>query len=247
MPSAIASTITSGSCSKARASAPGSSPRDLDLRDPHRRAQPRRLDEHRQAERSSAAGVALADRRVVHLRQPGARHQLLEQRPCPSHTAEAITPGAHVGHVEQLEQPLHGAVLAERAVQHREDHVGARAGRRPGSSATGSPSRDQRPSRAMRTSTGSCPPSASPRAPPPRTPARPRARSSARRRGRRPSRRAPASRLSGAARCSRPPRTCRLRSPPSCPRRPRRRRRPLLDHLPSCASSVDRALALHRH
>ena len=41
------------------------------------------------------------------------------------HSDEASTPGADVGHVEQLEQALDGAVLAERAVQHREDGVGA--------------------------------------------------------------------------------------------------------------------------
>ena len=41
------------------------------------------------------------------------------------HSADARTPDADVGHVEQLEQALHRAVLAERAVQHREHDVGA--------------------------------------------------------------------------------------------------------------------------
>ena len=31
--------------------------------------------------------------------------------------------GADVGHAGQLEQPLHGAVLAERAMEDGEDHV----------------------------------------------------------------------------------------------------------------------------
>ena len=43
-------------------------------------------------------------------------------------TAEASTPAADVGHVRQLEQSLDGAVLAVRAVQHREDDVEAEAG-----------------------------------------------------------------------------------------------------------------------
>ena len=38
-------------------------------------------------------------------------------------SAEAATPGADVGDAGELEQPLHGAVLAERAVQHREHDV----------------------------------------------------------------------------------------------------------------------------
>ncbi len=41
------------------------------------------------------------------------------------HTAEAATPGADIGHIERLEQPLHRAVLAERAVQRREHDVRA--------------------------------------------------------------------------------------------------------------------------
>ena len=48
------------------------------------------------------------------------------------HTAEAATPGAHVGDVERLEQPLHDAVLAERAMQQRERRHLLRAVRSPG-------------------------------------------------------------------------------------------------------------------
>ena len=64
------------------------------------------------------------DRAVVDLGQPGVRHQLLEH-----HLVHAQRrgehAGAHVRDVEALEQALHGAVLAERTVQHREHDVDA--------------------------------------------------------------------------------------------------------------------------
>ena len=47
-------------------------------------------------------------------------------------SAEAVTPGPTYGDAGELEQALHRPVLAERAVQHREDDVDAaeRAGDR---------------------------------------------------------------------------------------------------------------------
>ena len=47
-------------------------------------------------------------------------HRLVHADGRPEHA------GADVGHVGQLEQALHRAVLAVRPVQHREDHVDAR-------------------------------------------------------------------------------------------------------------------------
>ena len=46
------------------------------------------------------------------------------------HSAEASTPAPTYGHARELEQSLHGPVLAERAVQHREDDVDIRERRR---------------------------------------------------------------------------------------------------------------------
>ena len=68
--------------------------------------------------------AALADRHVVHLRDPVRRHQLLEDRLVHRHGGGHHA-GAHVRDVEQLEEALHGAVLAEGAVQDGECHVGA--------------------------------------------------------------------------------------------------------------------------
>ena len=60
---------------------------------------------------------------VVDLGDPRAPHQLLEQ-----HLVHAdrtrLDAGADVGDVQGLQQSLDGAVLAERAVQNRKDHVG---------------------------------------------------------------------------------------------------------------------------
>ena len=64
------------------------------------------------------------DRAVVHLRDPRLRHQLLEDDLVHADGARQDA-RAHVRHVEQLEQALNGAVLAERAVQDREDDVHA--------------------------------------------------------------------------------------------------------------------------
>ena len=104
------------------------------------------------------------------------------------HAAEASTPEPTYGDVEQLEQPLDRAVLAERPVQDREDGVGveqpaARAQRR-----ARSPSWRHVPSRASSTPQHLVPGRAQARrAPTRRSRARRRARRSARRRARRPS------------------------------------------------------------
>ena len=103
------------------------------------------------------------------------------------HSALASTPAADVGHVEQLEQPLDGAVLAERAVQRREHGVGARAARGRGAAPAPRPraSRCRRARAARRAPRGR--PGPGPRAPRRPRPARRRAPTSARRRGRRSS------------------------------------------------------------
>ena len=95
----------------------------------------RRLDEHRQAERARARASTVRcsrERRKRPRARPRSRpaaiaargHQLLEE-----HLVHAQRRGrdarADVGHVERLEQPLHGAVLAEGAVQRGERDVGA--------------------------------------------------------------------------------------------------------------------------
>ena len=131
-PAAAASTIASGSCSNAVSSAAGSSASVAGADDPDRRSEPRRLDEHGQAERAQvrehelALGRELlgADRPVADLRQPGVGHQLLEHDLVHAQRRGQHA-GADVGHVEALEQPLHGAVLAERSVQDREHDVDA--------------------------------------------------------------------------------------------------------------------------
>ena len=100
---------------------------------------------------------------VVDLRQPGARQQLLRDDLVHARRRREHA-RADVRHVEALEQPLHRAVLAERAVQHREDRVGAEQAARPASSATAAPSHDHAPSRAISTATTSWPAALEPRA-----------------------------------------------------------------------------------
>src|SRR3954447_8512313 len=74
--------------------------------------------------RRLGAPAVLADRRVGDLRHVRGGEHLLED-----HLVHAQRGGeharAHVRHVEQLQQPLHRAVLAERAVQRWEDRLGA--------------------------------------------------------------------------------------------------------------------------
>ena len=104
----------------------------LDLRDADARAEVGWLDEHRQAAASErrarhalAVALPLATRHEScqrHDRQAARREErFMTALSMP--TAEPSTPGADVRDVGQLEQPLHRAVLAVRAVQHREDDV----------------------------------------------------------------------------------------------------------------------------
>ena len=72
----------------------------------------------------SSRHCASRTRRVAHLRDAGRGHDLLEDDLVHAQRRREHA-GAHVGHVEQLEQALDRAVLAERAVQHREHGVGA--------------------------------------------------------------------------------------------------------------------------
>ena len=124
VPSTNSSTSTFSSCSKASATAARQLGVVVRLRDADRRAEPRRLDEDRVAVR----GVAARRRRAsVTLRvtgMPWSRRTDLK-RSLSMQSAEAVTPGADVRDARELEQPLHGAVLAERPVQHREDDVDA--------------------------------------------------------------------------------------------------------------------------
>ena len=100
------------------------------LRDPHARPEARRLHEHRQPQPAKRVEhrfaalfpFALRHRLVSHLRHPRVRHQVLEHDLVHAHRGTEH-PRAHVGNVRCLQQPLHGAVLSERAVQHGEDHV----------------------------------------------------------------------------------------------------------------------------
>ena len=92
------------------------------LRDADRRAEPRRLDE---APGSRTALRGSSPARSVTLRVTGmplSRSTDLK-RSLSMQSAEAVTPGPTYGDVGQLEQALHRPVLAERAVQHREDDV----------------------------------------------------------------------------------------------------------------------------
>ena len=102
------------------------------LRYPHRRSEPGRLDEDRQREVESRA-PAVARHRVVDLRDRVRGHQILEQRLVHRQRRRQHA-RTHVGDVEQVEQALNGAVLAEGPVQGREDRVGveqpARRGQR---------------------------------------------------------------------------------------------------------------------
>ena len=89
---------------------------------PDRRAHVRRLDEARQAElggqRAGQAGgdLGLAQRPVAALRDAVGGEHLLGHR-LVHRQRRAEHAGSDVGGVGELEQPLHGAVLAHRAVQ----------------------------------------------------------------------------------------------------------------------------------
>ncbi len=91
------------------------------FRDPDRRAEPRGLDEHRVGERvggllAAAQGDVAGDRDAA-----VAQHRLAQVLVHGERRSGHA--GAHVGHAGQLEEALHGAVLAEGPVQQREDDV----------------------------------------------------------------------------------------------------------------------------
>ena len=100
------------------------------LRDADRGAEPRGLDEHGVAERVLDR-VAEPDRVVRRDRDAAVAHDLLEQVLVHRERGRCDA-GADVGDVGELEQPLHRAVLAERAVQ----DAGGRRPRRPASRAS---------------------------------------------------------------------------------------------------------------
>ena len=94
------------------------------LRNPDRRAEPGRLDEDGVPERVPDL-VALAEGDVPRHRDLGVAHDRLELV-LVHRERRAEHTGADVGDAGQLEEPLHGAVLAEGAVQDRDDDVDAR-------------------------------------------------------------------------------------------------------------------------
>jgi hypothetical protein len=108
----------------------------LRLGDADARAQVRRLDEHRIAERGFEAG---RDPVTLFLPDVAEHHAVRADRQARGskhHFHDALVHSdrggedsrAHVGHVGQLEQSLNGAVLAVGPVQHGEDDVQVQAG-----------------------------------------------------------------------------------------------------------------------
>src|SRR5215210_2013642 len=101
-----------------------------DLDDPHRRAQRCRLDEHRQPQLRHLVGhrltirppAVMGHRRVADLRDSRTGHQLLEHHLVHARRAGQHA-GAHVRHVQALEQPLNRPVLPVGPVQYRERDV----------------------------------------------------------------------------------------------------------------------------
>ncbi len=91
------------------------------LRDPDRRAEPRGLDEDGVAERVLHL-VAEPQRHVARDRDAAVAQHRLEQVLVHAERRGGDA-GADVRHAGQLEQPLDGAVLAEGAVQDRQDDV----------------------------------------------------------------------------------------------------------------------------
>ncbi len=102
-----------------------------DAHDAHRRAEPRGLHEDREPElgdRGLDRGALVAPARVVDahigdLREARVCHQVLEDDLVHAR-GRGEHPGSDVRDVEQLEQALDRAVLAERPVQDRERRVG---------------------------------------------------------------------------------------------------------------------------
>jgi hypothetical protein len=97
-----------------------------DPHDPDRRSEPRRLDPAGEPDVRQVGLVAavLLDERVGDLRDPRDGHEVLEDDLVHARRAREHA-RSDVRHVEQLEQPLNGPVLAERPVQHREHRVAA--------------------------------------------------------------------------------------------------------------------------
>ena len=91
------------------------------LRDADRRAEPRGLDEDRIAERVLDR-IAEPDRVVRGDRDAAVAHDLLEQV-LVHREGRGGDAGADVRDAGELEEPLHRSVLAERAVEDREDDV----------------------------------------------------------------------------------------------------------------------------
>ena len=104
--------------------------RVVNLRDADRRAEPRRLHEHRVVE-GVLRLVAVAERDVPRDRDPAVSEHGLEQVLVHAQRGGGDA-GADVGDARELEEALHGAVLAERAVEDREHDVdlAERRGRR---------------------------------------------------------------------------------------------------------------------
>ena len=134
------------------------------LRDPHRRAEPGGLHEQGRRQRPQVERAAVARHRVLHLRHAVGGQQVLEDRLVHGQRGRGH-PRSHVGNVEQLQQSLNGAVLAERPVKRREHGVGA------GQPASGLERQRARPRESSaRRAPGGPPPARVP--PPPGPPAR---------------------------------------------------------------------------
>ena len=123
-PRTNSSTSTFSSCWNASSIPARSSSSLARLRDPDGRAQPRGLHEHGEPERILEAVLAPEQRDALRDGDPLVAQDGLEQV-----LVHAERRGRHaradVGHVRELEQPLHGPVLAERPVQHGKDDVDA--------------------------------------------------------------------------------------------------------------------------
>ena len=97
----------------------------VDLRDPNRRAEPRRLDEQRQAQALELARVlAVAQRHVLHLRQPGLGHQALERDLVHAERRGKARPRPRRARRRVSSSPWTVPSSPNGPVERREDHVG---------------------------------------------------------------------------------------------------------------------------
>ena len=133
------STSTLSSWRRASATAASSSSSLAHLRDPDRRAEAGRLHEHRVAERVLER-VARPERDVPGHRDPAVAEHRLEEVLVHAERRRSHA-GADVGNAGELEQALHGAVLAERAVEDGQHDVDRAERRRRAAVGTGSVSR----------------------------------------------------------------------------------------------------------